>query len=76
MPVQRMYVLWCEGTCGRYHEPEEGFASEAGDARRLARADGWRVASNTKRSDQSIWCPECRRARLPRASENQQIVLG
>lgn len=77
MPIQRMYVLWCDGGCGQYHEPPNAkFASEVGEARKLARVDGWRVASNTKMSDQSIWCPQCRRTRLPRTPRPNQVVLG
>ncbi len=65
MPIQRMYVLWCDKDCGAYHQPENNaFAREVGTARKLARADGWKVPSNTKMSNQEIVCPACRQAQV------------
>lgn len=62
MPVQRMYVLWCDRGCGTFHQPENNdFAGDVGDARKMARADGWKVPSNAKMSNQVILCPACRR---------------
>lgn len=58
MPVQRMYVIWCDDEdCQEFHVPEGGHPGEVGLARKLAKADGWKVPSNTKMSDQTIWCP-------------------